>query len=169
MALLALFVLVLAAATVPDVAPGTLGIDRNPPDLWVAVVAYLALRSRGFSSVRWAILLGLVRDATSLDPLGTHAFVLGFVAWLFAEGAGHRGRVDGLSRVLIAGLAALVAHGAYLLRILPFADGAVTWSSALAAFPTALWTMVLAAPLYSLLDASGALDDLCGRPRGLPA
>jgi cell shape-determining protein MreD len=115
------------------------------------------------------VLLGVARDALSLDPLGTHAFVLGFVAWAFAEGSGHRGRVDGVARILWTFLAALTAGAAYLLRVLPLGGFRVTPSAFLAVVPSALWTAALALVLFPLLDRTGALDDLCGRPRGLPA
>ena len=88
---------------------GRPGSIANSPDLWVATTAYLALRSRRFEAVKWAIALGLLRDCLSLDPLGTHAFVLGFVAWLFAEGSGSRGVVDGVSRVVLTAIASLIA------------------------------------------------------------
>jgi rod shape-determining protein MreD len=164
-----LFLLVLAACALPEMMPRTLGIASHPPDLWIATTAYLALRGRAFSAVGWAILLGLVRDALSLDPLGTHAFTLGAVAFLFAEGAGHRGRIDGGTRLLWTFAVALAAGWTYLLRILPLGGGIPPASAFLGVVPTALWTTVLGAVLFPLLDRTRALDDLCGRARGLPA
>src|SRR5262249_27435233 len=60
-------------------------IDRHAPDLYVALAAYLALRARTISVVKWGILLGCLKDCASLDPLGTHAFVLGATTFLFAR------------------------------------------------------------------------------------
>jgi rod shape-determining protein MreD len=119
--------------------------------------------------VGWAIVLGLVRDSLSLDPLGTHAFVLGFVAWLFCEGRHHRGRIEGAPRVFFTLLAALLAGWVYLLRILPLGGGAVSAVDFIHAIPTAVWTTVFAAALYPLLDQLRLLDELCGRTHGLPA
>jgi rod shape-determining protein MreD len=164
-----LLLLIGVAAALPDLLPDFLSIRSHPPDLWVALTAYLALRARGFESLKWAIFLGLVKDALSLDPLGTHGFVLGAVAWLFAEGGGRRGAVDGLSRLILTAAAALLAGWIYLLRLLPMGGGVVTAGAFLDALPAALWTTVLSASVFPLLDRWRLLDDLCGRKRGLPA
>ncbi|MFV1959307.1 MAG: rod shape-determining protein MreD, partial [Planctomycetota bacterium] len=116
MALFVLWCLVLLATTLPDLCPRTLSLASHPPDVWVAVVAYLALRGRGYRAVGWAIVLGFVRDALSLDPLGTHAFVLGAVALVFCEGRRHRGPMEGVLGTLVVFAAALLAGWLYLLR-----------------------------------------------------
>jgi rod shape-determining protein MreD len=169
MGLPALIVLLLLAAGLPDLMPRALGLSAHAPDLWLALALYLTFRAPGYGAVGWAIAIGLVEDCLSLDPLGTHGFVLGTVAWLFAEGASHRGRLDGGPRLLMTALASVLAGWIYLLRIVPFGGGVVTAGAFLQAFPTALWTTVLSAALFPLLDHRGVLDDLCGRPRGLPA
>jgi rod shape-determining protein MreD len=169
LSLVVLLALMLLATALPDLSPPFLAIARHPPDLWVAAALYLALRGRGYRAVGWAILIGLVRDSVSLDPLGTHAFVLGTVAFLFAEGRRQRGRLDGGSRLALVGLGTLVAGWLYLLRILPLGGEGVTFAAFLDAFPVALWTVVLAAGLYSLLDRFRLLDELCGRTRAFPA
>ena len=169
MALLVLWCLVLLAAAVPDLCPPLLGLRAHPPDLWVAVVVYIAMRARGYRAVAWGILLGLVQDALSLDPLGTNAFVLGCVAFLFCEGRRSRGRVDVSFAVAAAFGGAIVAGWLYLLRTLPYGSEGLGMRDVLAAFPTALWTALLAAGLYSLLDRYRLLEELSGRPRGLPA
>lgn len=147
--------------------PSGLALPRHPPDLWVAFVVYVACRGRGYSAVGWGIVLGLLRDAHSLDPLGTHGFVLGLVGLLLCEGRADRGRVEGLTRAGATFLGSLVASWAYLLRNLPLGGGLAA-SSLLAAFPTALWTTLAALPLYLSVDRFAALDDLVGRRRGLP-
>ncbi len=169
MALFVLWCLILLAAAIPDLCPAALGLHAHAPDLWVAVVVYIALRARGYRAVGWAILLGFVRDALSLDPLGTHAFVLGCVAFLFCEGRRSRGRVDTSSAVLAAFAGTILAGWLYLLRSLPFAREGLVAADVLAVFPSALWTALLAAGLYGLLDRFRLLDELNGRPRGLPA
>ena len=169
MALLVLWCLVLLAAAVPDLCPSVLGLRASPPDVWVAVVVYIAMRARGYRAVGWGILLGLVRDALSLDPLGTHAFVLGCVAYLFCEGQRSRGRVDVASAVLAAFAGTILAGWLYIVRTLPVGSEGLGWADVVAVFPTALWTALLAVGLYSLLDRFKLLDELRGRPRGLPA
>jgi rod shape-determining protein MreD len=135
----------------------------------VAAVAYLAARAPGFASVGWAILLGLLRDGLSLDPLGTHAFVLGTVAWLFGEGRGHRGRVEGAMRLGLTFGAALAAAWILALRLLPLGRTDPAPATFLLAVPSALWTVAAAALLYPVLDRMEVLDDLWGRRRGLAA
>ena len=90
MGLLVLFALSVLGCAVPDFAPSTWGIARHAPDLFTAVAAYLGLRGRGAGALTGAVLLGLLQDCASLDPLGTHAFVLGVVALVFLR----PGRVD---------------------------------------------------------------------------
>lgn len=164
-----LVVLLGLGTALPDLAPRTLAIDRHPPDLFLLAAVYLALRAQAWRAVPWAILIGAVRDATSLDPLGTHAFVLGLVAFVFCEGRRERGRVDPAARVLLAGAASLLAGWLYLLRVLPYAPDLVSGAAFVDALPTALWTALLGALLFPLLDRYRALDELCGRPRALSA
>ena len=168
MSLLVLFGLVLLALGVPDVCPDTLGLSHFAPDLWVATVIYIALRARGYRAVGWGILLGLVRDATSLDPLGTHAFVLGVIAFLFCEGRKRRGPVEGASGLVATFVATLLAGWLYVLRVWPTGQGfdlARLWP----AIPTALSTTLFALILHGLLDRYHLLDGIRGRARGLPA
>src|SRR5437867_13005231 len=73
------------ACAVPDAMPRTLSVDRHAPDLFAALAAFLALRGTGLHVVKWGIVLGLLEDCASLDPLGTHAFVLGTTTFLFAR------------------------------------------------------------------------------------
>jgi hypothetical protein len=110
-----------------------------------------------------------VRDSLSLDPLGTHAFVLGFTAWVFCEGRAHRGRLEGAPRLLLTFLAGLVAGWAYLLRLVPLGTAGLTGAEILAVVPGAAWTTAFAAALFPLLDHFGVFDDLLGRTRGVPA
>ena len=78
---------------IAEIQAELLGIEAHPPDLWAIIVLYVALRSPGYQGVGWGIVVGLVRDCVSLDPLGTSGFVLGMVAFLFAEGRHRRGRI----------------------------------------------------------------------------
>ena len=169
MAFLALWCFLMLAAAVPGLWPRALGIAAYPPDPWVILVVYFAMRGRGFAAVGWGIALGFVKDALSLDPLGTHAFVLGTMAFFFCEGRRHRTPVDGAMRVAAVFGASLVAGWLYVLRVLPMGGGAASWSDVFAAVPTALWTTLVAAGLYPLLDHYKVFDDLMGRHRGLPA
>ena len=161
--MLVLLLLMLVAAALPDYMPATLGIDRHPPDLWVVAALYLVFRARGFRAVGWAVLIGLVRDCVSLDPLGTHAFVLGCTAFFFCEGHTARGRIEGGGRALLAGLGVLAAGWLYLVRILPLGGGIVDLGAFVDVFPVALWSAVMAAGLYPLIDRMGLLDEICGR------
>ena len=163
MSLVILFVLMILATALPDLLPSFLSLHRHPPDIWALTVLYLAFRARGFKAVGWAVLIGLVRDAVSLDPLGTHGFVLGMLAFVFCEGRRQRGRIDGLGRVLLTGLGVLLGCWLYLLRLLPMADSGVTADAFLQAVPIALWSAVMASGLYPILDRYGLLDELCGR------
>lgn len=158
-----LFLLVLLAAAVPDCCPDFLGLEAHPPDLWVLLTLYIALRARAYQGVGWGIGLGAVRDSLSLDPLGTHAFVLGVLAFAFAEGNHHRGRVLGVSRVLFVLIGTATACWLYQLRILPFASGGMPFSACWDAFPTAFWTALAALLLYPVLDRYKLLDDVCGK------
>jgi rod shape-determining protein MreD len=167
--LVVLLALMLFATALPDLAPPFLSIGRHPPDLWVAAVLYLALRGRGYKAVGWAILIGLARDSVSLDPLGTHAFVLGTIAFFFAEGGRQRGRLEGLTRLSLVAVGTLAAGWLYLLRILPLGSDVVTAAAFLDVVPGVLWTVVLAAGLYPMLDRGRLLDELCGRTRAFPA
>ena len=102
-------------------------------------------------------------------PWETHAFVLGVVAFVFAEGAHHRGRVVGASRCLFVVVASVLATWLYLLRILPFAGASPPFAAAWGAFPTALWTALASLVLYPTLDKYKLLDDLCGRRHAFSA
>jgi len=165
--LVVLFALLMLAGALPDLLPDVLSLQRHPPDLWVLAVLYLALRARGYKAVGWAIAIGCVRDAASLDPLGTHAFVLGAVALVFAEGNRQRGRIEGFSRVILTCAGVLLAGWLYLLRMLPVGESAVTAGAFVDAIPVALWSGVMAAGLYALLDRYHLLDELCGRKHAL--
>lgn len=168
MGLVALVLWVLLAAALPGMLPARLGLERHAPDLWVALVIYLACRGRGYAAVGWGIAVGLLRDAQSLDPLGTHAFVLGLVGFLFAEGRSERGTLVGGMRAVCL-LAGTVAAGwIYVLRMLPVGAG-FDFGDLVAAFPTALWTLVAALPLFASADRLRLFDDLIGRTHGLPA
>lgn len=169
MALFALWCFVLIAGALPGVWPDVLAMRSRPPDPWLLLATYLALRGRGYKAVGWAIALGLVRDALSLDPLGTHAFVLGTVAFLFCEGRRNRTPVEGLLRFFATFGAALVGGWLYLLRILPMGGAGVAVADVLGVVPMAFWTAVVAAGVDPVLDHFRVFDDLMGRPRGLPA
>lgn len=164
---LVLLALALLAAAVPDAAPHLWAIDRHAPDLFLALAAYLALRGRGYEAVPWAIGLGALKDCASLDPLGTHAFVLGTVAFLLSSGRERSGKVRGVTRALAVAGAGALAHAIYLVRSIPVTNELPTASALLAGLPIGLWTAVFAAPLLALLDRTGALDDLAGRRRGV--
>lgn len=168
MSFVVLLGLILLALVVPDLCPGVLGLERYAPDLWVAVVAYLALRARGYRAVGWAIALGFVRDAVSLDPLGTHAFVLGVVAFLFCEGRRRRGDVDGITGVFVTFAASLLAGWLYVFRVWP-TGRALVLQDLWHAVPTALLTTLFALVLHAVLDRYHLLDGIRGRARGLPA
>jgi rod shape-determining protein MreD len=168
-----LLLLTFLAAAVPDLAPRALGLDRFPPDLFVGLVAYLALRGRGEGVVLWACLVGVAKDAASLDPLGTHAFVLGALAWLLARdegrGRGDRRPLAGVSRAVAVAGAVLLAQVLYAARTWPVGGRLPSFGTFLEAFPVALSTAVVLAPLFALLDRTGALDDLAGRTDALRA
>ena len=163
MSIVVLLALLVLATALPDLMPQVLSIHRHPPDLWAIAALYLALRARGFRSVGWAIAIGAARDCVSLDPLGTHAFVLGCTAFFFCEGRSSRGRLEGSTRVALTGLGVLVAGWIYLLRILPLGGEVVTFGAFVDAVPVALWSAVLAAGLFSVLDRYHLLDEICGR------
>jgi rod shape-determining protein MreD len=160
---------VLVAAALPDACPAFAGISSAPPDLFLATAVLLALRGSGPRAAPWAILLGLAKDATSLDPLGTHAFVLGTTALLLGRERLLTEPPRGAARALTVAGAALLAHALYVVRSIPVHRSGPSVASLLAGFPTALWTALLTWPILSLLERTGALDDLVGRNRGLPA
>jgi rod shape-determining protein MreD len=168
---LVLLLLTFLAAAVPDLAPRVMGLDRFPPDLLTALVVYLALRGRGDGVVLWGCLLGVAKDAVSLDPLGTHAFVLGAVAWAFARDRerGAAAPVAGVARAAAVAGAVLLAHVLYAVRVWPVGGLVPSAATLLRAVPIALVTAVATAPLFALLDATGALDDVAGRPDALRA
>jgi rod shape-determining protein MreD len=168
--LLALFGCVVLAQAVPDLLPHVLGVSRHPPDLFLALAVYLPLRGRGYGCVGWAMLLGAAKDCVSLDPLGTHAFVLGTVAWFVARGRPTPRGAEGLPRLARVGVASVLATWLLALRLLPVTEVRAPLSElTVGAFATAFWTALLSGPLFSILDRLRALDDLAGRPRGLPA
>jgi rod shape-determining protein MreD len=154
---------------VPGLCPAWLDLPAHPPDVWLLPVAYAAFRGRAYHAVGLGIALGLLRDCLSLDPLGTHGFVFGAVAYAFCEGRRMRPPVTGLPRLLLTVLAALLAGWLYLLRVLPLGADAPPLSEALHVVPTALWTGAASLLLFPLLDQTRVLDDLLGRARGLPA
>jgi len=169
MGLLVLLALALLAAAVPDAAPHVLAIDRHPPDLFLALAVYLALRGRGYDAVPWAMGLGALKDCASLDPLGTHAFVLGTVALLLSSGRARAGSVRGVTRALAVGAAGALAHAIYLVRAIPVTGELPSAAALLDGLAIGLWTAVFAAPLLAILDRTGVLDDLAGRRRGVPS
>lgn len=166
MGFLVLFAVCVLACAVPDAAPAVLGIARYPPDLFVAVAAWLGMRGRGAGALAGAVFLGCLRDFASLDPLGTHAFVLGAVAFLFLR-PDRVHAPTGPARALLVGLACVLAHGLLLLRLLVMSKDAPAFDSFGGAFPTALWTALVSWPLLSLLDRAHLLDDLAGARRGV--
>jgi hypothetical protein len=165
---LVLFAWAVVASALPDAVPGWLGLDRHAPDLFVALAVWLGTRTANPGAVGWAALLGAAKDAVSLDPLGTHAFTLGFVAWAFLRRSGGPAP-RGLALALCVAGGALLGHATLVLRSMPVArDG--PGLEALAAAPAiALWTALWSAPALALLDRTRALDDLVGRRGGLPA
>lgn len=167
MGLLVLFAWAVLASAVPDAAPRWLGIDRHAPDLWVALAVWLGTRANGYAVTGWAALLGALKDACSLDPLGTHAFVLAAVAFVFVRRRGAPVRGVALAVALATGT--MVAHVLYVLRSVPLHAEGPALGNLLAGAPTALWTAIAAWPLLGLLDRTRALHDLVGRPGGLPA
>ena len=169
MAVLALFGWVLLACAAPDLAPSLLGWERHAPDLFVALAVYLAVRSDGLDVVAWGIALGLAQDCVSLDPLGTHAFVVGLVTLLFARGRGSFERSSGLGLGFSLFGGTLLAHGLYVLRMIPVLREGPTLPGLLAGAPVGLWTTLWAWPLLALLEKAHAFDDLTGRRHGLSA
>ena len=169
MSLLVLGLLAIVAAALPDACPSVFGISSAPPDLFLAVTALLALRGSGPRAVPWAILLGIAKDATSLDPLGTHAFVLGTTALLLGRERPMTDATRGASRAVAVAGAALLAHVLYVLRTIPVFREGPSLAGLLVGFPVALWTALLTWPVLSLLERTRVLDDLVGRSRGLPA
>jgi rod shape-determining protein MreD len=168
MGLLVLFALGILGCALPDMAPRALGLAAYPPDLFVAAAAYLGLRGKGGGAIFGAVLLGFLRDAASLDPVGTHASVLGVVAFVFLSpdrarppvGAARAIAVVGaclLARVLLEGRGLLLAPEGPGLGALP------------GSIPAGLLTALVAWPLFALLDRTRVLDDWTGTPRGLPS
>lgn len=164
----ALVLWMVLAAGLPDLLPQALGLSAHGPDLWVALVVYMACLGRGYAAVGPSILVGLLRDAQSLDPLGTHGFVLGMVSLFLCEGRGERGRLTGVARAACVALGSLAASWLYLLRLLPMGGG-LSLSAVASAFPSALWTSLFALPFFATVDRLHAFDDLVGRRHGLPA
>lgn len=169
MGLFVLYGLLVVAGLLPDLMPDVMGLAHHGPDLFLLVTLYMALRGRGYSAIPWAILVGLVCDSLSLDPMGTHAFVHGTVAFFFCEGRHHRGRVEGVSRALMAGTGVVVGTWIYLARLLPMGNHGVEFFDFVGAFVTAFWSMLFALGLYGLLDRYRLLDDVIGRSRALSA
>ena len=163
-ALVLLFLIVVAGAA-PDLAPSFAGIAAHPPDLLLALAAYLALRGSGYGAVPWAIGLGITKDAMSLDPFGTHAFVLGAVALMLVRDRRGETPVSGALRAGAVFLAALFGHVVAVLRAIPISLDGFSFAALLAGFPMALWTALFTWPLFALLDRTRALDDIAGRSR----
>ena len=121
MALFALWCFVLIAGGPAGAAGRTCSRSAaHPPDPWIAArrlprASRPGVQGRGVGHRARA---GL-QDALSLDPLGTHAFVLGTTAFVFCEGRRHRSPVDGPLRLFGTFGFALVARVA-----LPPADPA---------------------------------------------
>jgi rod shape-determining protein MreD len=157
------FAWAILAGALPDVAPARFGLDRAPPDLWVALAAYLGLRGTGYHVVTWGIVLGLLVDCTSLDPLGTHAFVLGTVTFVFARPRGASRGASGALVPLAVAAATVLARVLYALRCLPLHQDAPVWGTIVGGFPAALSTALVSWPLLLLLDRTGAVRDLTGR------
>ncbi len=163
MGLLVLLAWAVLAGAVPDVVVPRLGAFGAPPDLYVALATFLALKGNGVHAVKWGILLGLLADCASLDPLGTHAFVLGSVAFLFARRHGDARPVGGVLVPLSVALATVVARVLYVVRCLPLHQGGPVLDPLRSALPAALATALVSWPLLLLLERSGAIDDLTGR------
>ncbi len=168
MGFLVLFAVAVLACAVPDFAPAFLGISAHSPDLFVAVAAYLGLRGRGAGALAGAVVLGCLQDFTSLDPLGTHAFVLASVTFVYLRPERTQAPT-GWSRALLVGLACVLAHGILVLRLLVVSPDGPGFASIKGAFPTALWTALASWPLLALLDRTRLLEDLTGARRGRPA
>jgi rod shape-determining protein MreD len=167
--LVALLAWVLFAVAVPDLAPTWASMDRHAPDLFVALAVYLALKSDGVGVVAWGIVLGLLKDCVSLDPLGTHAFTIGTVTFLFARRRGRTEVVRGPAVAVSVAGGVLVAHALYVLRMIPVLREGPSFASLLSGAPVALWTALAAWPLLSLCDRLHAFDDLAASDRGVPA
>jgi cell shape-determining protein MreD len=168
MGVLALFAWGVLASAFPDAAPTWLSIDRHAPDLWAALAVWLGTRANGHGAVAWAALLGGLKDACSLDPLGTHAFTLAVVTFAFVRKRGVPPRGASLAMAVFSGT--LLAHAVYVLRSVPLHRGGPVLANLVAGFPTALWTALFAWPLLTLVDRAGLMNDLVGRRRGgLPA
>src|SRR5204863_9948263 len=112
--------LTLPAAAAPALVPDRFGLGTSPPDLFTALAVFLAMRADGHRAVPWAILLGVAKDATSLDPLGSSAFALGTVAFLLARPRTVPATVGAARAAAVAG-ATLLAHVVYVLRMIPVA------------------------------------------------
>ena len=166
MGALVLLLLVIVAGAVPDLCPSFAGISSYPPDLLLALAAYLSLRGSGYGPVPWSIGLGFAKDAMSLDPFGTHAFVLGAVSLMLVRDRSGESPARGLLRVGAVMFATLFGHVLAVLRSIPVAREGFSFGGLLAGFPIALWTGLLTWPLFALLDKTRALDDLAGRTRG---
>jgi cell shape-determining protein MreD len=166
--MLVLFAVSVLACAVPDFVPAALGIQRHAPDLFVAMAVALGLRGRGPGALAGAVVLGALKDCASLDPLGTHAFVLGVVALVFQRSDGGE-PVRGASRAILVALGVLLAHALLLVRMLVIPRLGVGFASIGGAFPTALWTALVSWPLLSALDRLHLLDDFGGSRRGLSA
>lgn len=177
---LVLFAWSVVAAALRDAMPDRFGLAAHPPDLHVALAAWLALRAAGPRVVVWGIVLGLLVDCASLDPLGTHAFVLGTVTWLFsrrhdpldARSFDRRSAVRGPTGALLplcVALASVAASALYALRCLPMYGDVAALSGFVERLPAALTTALVSWPLLVVLDRTGALDDLTGHRRAARA
>jgi cell shape-determining protein MreD len=156
------------AIAVPDAMPAWGGLDRHAPDLCAALAVYLGTRGHSYGVIGWAALLGALADSASLEPLGSRAFVLAFVAFVFVRRRGGA-PVQGAALALAVAAGTWLAHVVGALRALPLHREVALGAALVDGFPIALWTMLLAHPLLGLLDRSHALDDILGRRRGRPA
>jgi rod shape-determining protein MreD len=163
-----LVLLAMLAAAVPDLVPTSLGIANHAPDLFAALAIFLALRADGYGAVPWAILLGLAKDASSLDPAGCHAFTLGVVAFVVSRPRSAPA-ATGAARALAVAGATLLAHVVGVLRMIPVAPEGLGLSSLAGGVAVAFWTGLFTWPLLSLLERTRVLDALVGRTRDASA
>jgi len=169
MGLLVLFALSVLACAVPDLTPAALGLSRHAPDLFTAVAVYLGLVGRGYGALTGAVLLGLLQDCASLDPLGSHAFVLGIVALVFLR-PGRSTPIRGASRATCVVLGCVFGRLLLVVRMLAvMKEGRPGLGFVADGVLSALWTALASWPLFALLDRTHALEDFTGGTRGVSA